>query len=115
MMDKETYDAARKRSKGLFDNALVLPVAWVILTAVKEGAPFVLKDLQEALGGRASAGQIRKALERIESTEATVLLHSPGAPHPDVWERRAHPFWAFAAGWLGRLAEDAVKPEDSRR
>ena len=113
MMDKGDYEAARDRSSGLFKNALVLPVAIAILRTAEEGATFVISELREKLGGQAADESIRKALDRLVSIEAAILLTSPGPPRRDVWERQAHPFWTFVIDWVGQLGSEAEKPEDT--
>jgi hypothetical protein len=98
-MELIEYKSARDRSKGLFNNALVLPVAMVIVAQVKVGSDLTTPDVQVWLGGRAAGNQIAEALRRIESTGAIVELPYPGRPHPHRWERREHPFWRFAVDW----------------
>jgi hypothetical protein len=113
MMDKRQYEVARDWSGGLFNNALVLPVAAAVLETAEEGATFVMSELREELGGRVAAESIRKALDRIVSVEAAVLLRAAGPPHPDVWERRPHVFWTFIADWIAQLGGEVREPEDS--
>ncbi len=112
MMDKLHYEAARNRSSGLFKNALVLPVAVAVLVTTEEGATFVIGELREELGGRPADNQIRDALTRIVSTEAAVLLASSRPPHPDVWERRTHPFWSFVDDWVGQINNGVEEVEN---
>lgn len=109
MMDKMTYDEARQRSSGLFNNSLVLPVARAVLDAAQDGKAFKLAELGEELGGRAPINSIRTALQRIEACGAVEQLPSLGAPHPDLWERRQHPFWSFVTDWLSRVAPDQLR------
>lgn len=112
MMDKHLYAAARSASKGLFKNALVLPVAIAISSVVKDRGTFEISDLREELGGRAADDPIRKAIERITSAGAVKQLASLGPPHSDVWERRPHPLWTFAREWMDELNPEP-QPEET--
>lgn len=109
-MDKDVYEAARVASKGLFDNALVLPVALAISREINDGASFEIGHVREELGGRAAETSIRNALKRLTSTGALHQLVSLGPPHPDVWERRPHPLWTFAPDWARELNGGAPHP-----
>jgi hypothetical protein len=104
MMDKALYQQAREASKGLFNNALVLPVAVAISATTDSGGTFEISEVREGLAGRAAENQIRKAIERLVSAGAAKRLASLGPPHADAWERRPHPLWTFANDWMGQLS-----------
>lgn len=110
-MDKDAYGQARNASKGLFKNALVLPVAIAISSVAKDGGTFGISGLSEELGGRVGGDPIRKAIQRIVSAGAAQQLISLGPPHPDAWERRPHPLWAFAKDWADQLSADPATRE----
>lgn len=109
MMDKTAYEEARRRSSGLFNNSLVLPVARAVLNTAGNGRAFKLTEVGEELGGRAPINSIRTALQRIEACGAVEQLVSLGAPYPDLWERKPHPFWDFVTGWLGQVAPGELR------
>jgi hypothetical protein len=113
MMDKEAYEDARESSSGLFNNALVLPVAIAILHTVEEGATFVISELREELAGRVADNQIRDALKRIVSTGAAIRLTSDSRPRSDAWQRQAHPFWPFVGDWVGTGLAEAGRPKSA--
>lgn len=104
-MELMDYELARDRSKGLFNNALVLPVALAVEEGAKVGSDFTVADVRRWIGGRAAENQIHDVLGRIESAEAITQMPFLGRPHPRRWERVAHPLWAFVTAW----AEVAVK------
>lgn len=112
MMDKASYRRAREASKGLFKNALILPVAVAILDGAQGGGTFEISAVREELAGRAAEDPIRKAIERLVSAGAAKQLASLGPPHPDVWERCPHPFWTFAKDWMDQLSP-APQPGES--
>jgi hypothetical protein len=93
------YEMMRRRSRDLFKNALVLPVAMVVREHVEVGSDLTAPDVRTWLGGRAAGNQISEALRRIETTGAIIELPYPGQPHPHRWERRNHPLWRFVAEW----------------
>lgn len=98
-MEKHEYENARKRSRGLFNNALILPVAIVVAERIQPGSDFTVADVRAWMGGRAESNQIRDAVRRIEAAEAIVELPYPGRPHPHRWQRNEHPFWTFVTEW----------------
>jgi hypothetical protein len=98
-MEPMQYKTARERSRDLFNNALILPVALAVVTHVEVGSDLTAPDVLVWLGGRGAGNQVAEALRRIESTGALVELPYPGRPHPRRWERREHPFWRFATDW----------------
>jgi hypothetical protein len=99
MMEQIEYEIARGRSKDLFNNALILPVAMAVVANVDVGSDLTAPDVQIWLGGRVASNQITEALRRIQSTGAAFELPYPGRPHPHRWERRKHPLWRFVADW----------------
>ncbi len=98
-MENMDYESARRSSKGLFKNALVLPVGHAIAEEVVVGGDFTASDVRQWIGGRAESNQIRDALGRFESAEAIIELPYPGQPHPHRWERLDHPVWDFITEW----------------
>lgn len=100
-MELELYETARARSQGLFNNALLLPVAAAIAAEVKVGGDFTAPEVRGWLDGRAESNQIREPLRRIEATAAIEELPYPGRPHPRRWQRAEHPLWPFVADWVG--------------
>lgn len=103
-MDDETV---RKRSKTLFENAQVLPVAGAIVEQVKVGSDFTAPDIRAWVGGRAADNQIHGVLSRLEAAGALVQLPYPGRPHPRRWERVKHPLWRFVTDWAAIPATPA--------
>lgn len=99
MMENDSYEMLRDRSRGLFNNALVLPVALSIAEQVQVGSDLTIADIREWLGGRAASNQIREAVARIESTTAIGEMPYPGRPHPRRWQRNDHPLWSFVINW----------------
>ncbi len=93
------YETARTRSKGLFKNALVLPIALAIEEQVTVGSDFTAAGVRRWISGQAAGNQIHDALGRIESAQAITQMPYPGQPHPRRWERIDHPLWAFVAAW----------------
>lgn len=110
MMDNSAYESVREVSSHVFNNALVLPVASVILNAIEVGATFTIPDLRVGLEGRVADNQIRDALRRVVATGAVAHLDSLGGSRADVWLRQTHSFWTFADELLRPLISE---PETS--
>lgn len=98
-MDLAHYQTLRARSRGLFGNALVLPIADAVAENVTVGSDFTAPDVRSWVSGRAADNQIHDALTRLASTGAIDQLPYPGRPHPRRWERADHPLWLFVAEW----------------
>ena len=101
MMEEHEYRALREASSGLFKNGLVAPLAWAIMETAPVGGTFSASKLRQKLDGRWADNQIRDALPRLEAAGAISELPFPGRPHARTWERKEHPFWNFAATWIG--------------
>jgi hypothetical protein len=102
-MDEDKYLLLRDRSSDLFNNSLVLPVAWAILQHTEVDATLAASEIRQELGGRVENNQIREALKRLERIGALQEMPHTGPPNPHVWVRRDHPLWAFVDTWTSNL------------
>jgi|GEM_PF-6721949 len=93
------YETARDRSKALFENSHLLPVAEAITKHVAVGGDFTAPEVRAWIGGRAADNQIHGVLSRLEAAGALVQLPYVGRPLPRRWERSEHPLWRFATEW----------------
>jgi hypothetical protein len=108
-MDSMDYATVRDRSKALFGNAHVLPVAEAITDHAAVGADFTAPEVRAWVGGHAADNQIHGVLARMTKAGALNQLPYPGQPHPRRWERAEHPLWRFVAEWAKAPAEPAKK------
>lgn len=103
-MDDAQYGQLRELSSALFNNGLVLPVAWAICEQGEASPTVAAAEIRRVLSGRAENNQIREALKRLDEVGALRKLPHAGRPNPHQWVREPHPFWKFVADWISSLS-----------